>query len=227
MLHNALHTGEPLMTPIQYIRAQSPIEEIDYIFLTTLLQKWSAPRNLISRLVKAGHLIRVKKGIYVFGSLYSHRPFSLEVLANKIYGPSYVSAEYALSFWGLIPEGVNEVTSMTTGKNKHFTTPVGRFSYHHLKPLHFSVGVVSVKQADGYSALIATPEKALVDLLMLHKENPSSPEELKRVLFEDLRIYEEGFYKLKIPVFQEILTSRPQSLIKWLIQLICEEKERA
>ena len=216
-----------MRSAIQEARKLATIEEIDYVFLVTALKKWAAPRNVISRLVQSKDLIRVKKGIYLFGSDYAKRPYSPEVLANKIYGPSYVSAEYALSFWGLIPEGVMEVTSMTTGKSKRFSTPAGRFSYYHLKPMTFSVGVTHVRFSDEFGALIATPEKALADLLMNRKEAGHTLSDLRRVLYEDFRIDPQGFKQLKISMLKAINRFYQNQTLNTLIQLLTEEKKYA
>lgn len=205
-----------MQSPILAARSHTSLEEIDYVYLVTTLQNWAAPRNIISRLVQKGDLIRVKKGIYLFGPSYAKRPFSLEILANKIYGPSYISTEYALSFWGLIPEFVAEVTSMTTGKGKFFSTPVGQFSYLHLEPAKFAVGVTYIKISDNSGALMATPEKALIDLLIKRKEKSK---DLERVLFEDLRLDKEAFSKLSISTFQDIENIYPTPLIKKIIHL--------
>jgi len=211
-----------MRSAIQEARSKATIEEIDYVFLVTALKKWAAPRNVISRLVHSGDLIRVKKGIYLFGPDYARRPYSPEVLANKIYGPSYVSAEYALSFWGLIPEGVMEVTSMTTGKSKRFSTPAGRFSYHHLDPVKFSVGVTHIRFSEEFGALIATPEKALVDFLMNRKETGHTLSDLKRVLYEDFRIDPQGFKQLKISLLEDINQSYQNQTLNTLLQLLTE-----
>ena len=76
-------------------------EEIDYTFIMDCLKDYSSPRAKLTALLKKGDLIRVKKGLYIFGSDYRKGPYSPEIMANKIYGPSYVSQEYALAYYGL------------------------------------------------------------------------------------------------------------------------------
>jgi len=105
------------------LRKIAPIEEIDYNFLKSALAGYNHPRVKINDLLKQGKIIRVKKGLYVFGSELAQQPFLKETLANLIYGPSYISLEYALAFYGLIPERVEEVTSVTNKRNKSFNTP--------------------------------------------------------------------------------------------------------
>lgn len=178
---------------IQDIRLQSPAEEIDYLFLKDILKGYAQPRNKIRYLLQSKSLIRVKKGLYVFGPTAARGPYCKEVLANQIYGPSAISLEYALGYYGLIPERVEEVTSITTGRNKIFETPIGRFSYRHLNLTKYPIGIDRIEFSSQHPALISTPEKALCDMLML-KINPlDSLGNLETYLFEDLRL-DDGFF---------------------------------
>ncbi len=165
------------------------ISEFDYNFLLSLLSDYRHPRDKISELLKTKVIIRVKKGIYVLGPVY-HKPYSLLVLANMIYGPSYISGDFALSHYGLIPEKVVTITSMTPKRKRTFATPVGFFSYEYLSMEKFSVGITWVSLDDDRSFLIASKEKALVD--KIHKlEAFTSKMELKSYLVDGLRIDEE------------------------------------
>ena len=95
---------------------KTPYGEFDYIFLSDILYSYKKPRNIISRLIRNNDIIRVKKGLYVFGKDSLGPAYSKEILANMIYGPSYISLEFALSYYGLIPERVDTVTSITNKK---------------------------------------------------------------------------------------------------------------
>ena len=86
------------------------------------------------------------------------------VEANLIYGPSYVSLESALSYHGWIPEAVHNCTSVTSGRPRHFDTPHGRFSYVRIKQTPLMAGVLC-EQATGGTFLVATPLKALADIV--------------------------------------------------------------
>jgi hypothetical protein len=105
----------------------------------------------------------VASGIYVFGPAYRRRPYSLEVLANLIAGPSYVSLDYALQHYGLIPERVVAVTSGIAGRPRRFETPVGLFIYRQIPERAFAQGLSRLEVAGGGGYLIASPEKALAD----------------------------------------------------------------
>ena len=152
-----------LFSVMESIRKYISNEEFDYQTLLHGLGQYSRPRDKISDLLRKGVIIRVKKGIYIFGEDYRRQPFSREILANLIYGPSYISLEYALHYFGLIPERVEAVTSVTTGRSRKYATPVGLFRYRMIPLAAFRIGMDRVELDDGRSFLIATPEKALAD----------------------------------------------------------------
>lgn len=150
---------------IEIIRNQISHEEFDYQTLLNGLKDYARPRDKISDLLQKGIIIRVKKGLYIFGHEYRRRPYSREILANLIYGPSYISLDYALQHHGLIPERVEAVTSVTTGRSRKFSTPVGLFIYRMIPLYAFRIGMDRIELGDGLAFLMATPEKALADKL--------------------------------------------------------------
>lgn len=150
------------MSDIGQIRQQIDREIFDYQGLLQCLSDFAKPRDKIKRLLDAGDIVRVKKGIYVFGEAYRRAPVSRELLANLIYGPSYVSLDYALAWHGVVPERVSTVTSVTTGRSRVFTTPFGVFSYRYLPNPRYAVGAL-LQQGERESFLLASPEKALAD----------------------------------------------------------------
>lgn len=205
---------------IQRVRKAAITEEIDYNLLIGCLGGISAPRDIITRMLRAGELVRVKKGIYVFGKDYARRPYSLEILANMIYGPSYVSCEYALSFYGLIPEAVHEVTSITTGRNKYFDTPAGRFSYRYLPVNRYQVGLDRITISDGVGALIASPEKALADTVFKRKEMTANIDELRAILHDDYRIDPINIRRLRVGLLKEIAKVYQHPSIQLLPEIV-------
>lgn len=162
-------------------------EEFDYGSLKYALRAYKNPRVKINDLLKKGHIIRVKKGLYIFGPEMAKGPYSKEVLANLIYGPSYISLEYALSFYGLIPERVETVTSITNKRKKCFDTPVGIFSYRYINPSIYPGGVTLHDLDKYHSILIASKEKAFFDMLYFSKKM-TDQSQLEKYLFDDLRI---------------------------------------
>lgn len=171
-----------------------PIPELDYQLVMGALEGYAAPRKALHDLPARGKLTRVKKGVYVQSGrgipLYSR-----EVLANMIYGPSYLSYESALSEHGLIPERVEALTSATTGKTRIFTTPLGTFTYVHQNTAYYSLGFARrpVDETRGY--LLADPEKALADRV-LRERGRFSIRSMGEFLFENLRIEPDDFRNL-------------------------------
>lgn len=170
------------------IRKLIPYDEFDYQTLLSALKGYAHPRDRITTLLRKGTIIRVKKGLYVFGADARKQPYSREILANLIYGPSYISLEYALHYHGIIPERVEAVTSVTVGRSRKFLTPIGLFSYRIIPMTAFRTGADKVEIGGERSFLIAIPEKALADKLRLDRVSIRTQKELQTYLFDDLRI---------------------------------------
>ena len=153
------------MNVMKNLRNKAKTEELDYLLIMNCLSSYKQPRDKLTKLLKTNQLIRIKKGIYVFGEEYRNRPYSLEILANLIYGPSYISFEYALAYHNLIPEKVTRITSACSKRIKQFTTPVGNFIYYYVAPLKYPVGIKIESIDENSNFLIATKEKALTDYL--------------------------------------------------------------
>jgi hypothetical protein len=190
---------------IETIRKLAEREEIDYQFLLSALSEYARPRDKITGWLKSGDLIRVKKGLYVFGKHIALTPYSPEILANLIYGPSAISLSYALAFYGLIPERVTTITSITNKRNKSFSTPIGQFTYQYLSPAKYPVGIELSKEGNHYF-LIASPEKALCDHIHLTDKKIilKDMDSMNAYLFHDMRIDETACRSLKINHLSEI-----------------------
>ena len=179
-------------------------EEFDYPALMAALSGYANPRDRVTAMLRRGDVIRVKKGLYVFGRDLKRRPYSRELLANLIYGPSFVSLDTALSFHGLIPERVEAVTSVTSKRPKRFETPVGTFIYRGSPRRSFHLGMDRVEKGD-VAFLIATRERALADKVRDQRGNPIRTKgDAARYLFDDLRIDEEEFGSLQPNVLDEL-----------------------
>lgn len=179
------------------VRTRIQPEIFDYQTLIDALSDLSAPRDKITELLRQEVIVRVKKGLYVFGDRYRRRPYSKEMLANLVYGPSYVSLDYALAYHGLIPERVEAQTSVTPNRSRRFTTTVGLFIYRQIPARAYEVGVVRVEADREQAFLIASPEKALADKIVSVRGTPIlSAAEMRRFLQEDLRIDAEAVRSL-------------------------------
>lgn len=135
--------------------------------VASLLLDYKRPNDKISSWIAEQKLIPIKRGLYVVSPELTGALVSLPLVANALYGPSYVSLEFALSHHGLIPEAVHQITSVTTRRSKTYSTVFGRFSYQTLPAKVYPIGVSSVKNDMGHFFLMASPEKALCDMLML------------------------------------------------------------
>ena len=206
---------------IEQIRKAVNREEFDYQVLTTCLNGYSYPRDKITDLMREGQIIRVKKGLYIFGSDYRKHPYSREILANLIYGPSYISLEYALSYHSLIPERVENLTSVTTGRSRTFTTPVGLFTYRMIPLPAFQTGMTRVELDDGGAFLIATAEKALVDKIFIDCGSEiRTLKGLEVYLFQDLRIDQGLFSKLNSNYISDYVNSYSSTKLQLLSSLL-------
>ncbi|HNX89962.1 MAG TPA: hypothetical protein PKH58_12855 [Paludibacteraceae bacterium] len=136
-------------------------------------------RNNISRWIKKGYIIKLRQSYYTFPEYRSKPGYSL-YFANRMYNPSYISLHSALSFYGLIPEAVVQITSVTTLKTIFFANDLGEYSYKSVKE-NMMFGYELKPMSDDRTLKIATPEKALVDLLYLYPfyDNDRELEELR------------------------------------------------
>lgn len=162
---------------------------VDIKTISSLLAQYKSPVDKVSRLEKDGHLIRLKKGLYVVSPELSNLPISKELIANQLYGPSYISLESALSFYGLIPERVYMVLSVTSKRKKIYITPLGEFDFVKVPDKYYSIGIVQKVIENSYAYLIASPEKALCDIITTKSGiRIQSLKALKNLLLDDLRI---------------------------------------
>ncbi|MCK5654794.1 MAG: hypothetical protein KAI03_00715 [Candidatus Aureabacteria bacterium] len=134
-----------------------------------------AMRNQLNRWQSKGLIVRLKKGIYMLNRDDRRVEPSRIFLANRLYGPSYVSLEFVLNFYGLIPERAADVTCVTTKKTARFINEFGTFIYQHIKPDAFR-GFKSAKDEAGLPVFIAEPEKAVVDFIYLNLSKFAKPE---------------------------------------------------
>lgn len=141
--------------------------EVTTSMLLGVFSHYQNPQKKIHDLNKQGLVQSIKQGVYLLSPDLGFRPYSKEILANLIYGPSYISLETALSSYGFIPERVSTTTSVCFGRGKSFSTPVGDFVFHHIKEELYPVGVMLREVSPGAYCLYATPEKALLDFVYL------------------------------------------------------------
>jgi hypothetical protein len=190
--------------------------------LMALLQDYRRPYDKINELVKQNLLVPVKRGVFIPGPELSVPAPEKLLLANHLWGPSYVSSDTALSYWGLIPERVYETLSMTTNLAKIYKTPVGRFRYIRLPLPYYSFGIQRVELATKQMSLIAGKEKSLCDKIVTTPGlKLRSVRQTREFLMEDLRISREGLRVLNTQTINEYLKSVPkQESISILIKTL-------
>jgi len=201
--------------------AEAPITR--HIILE-LLSDYQSPNDKISELLKSKELISIRRGLYITGpkmDLTTPEPF---LIANHLRGPSYVSLESALSYWNMIPERAYEISSVTRKTSKLYKTPVGRFSYQQLKIPYYSYGIKNIKYSPKQTMLVASPEKALCDKVVLTpKIYLRSIKQTREFLLEDLRMNSEVLGTLDTKVMELWIKNAPKkSSLKMLIKTLIE-----
>jgi len=172
-------------------------------------------------LEKSGQIVRLKKGMYVASREETGIDLSRELIANHLYGPSYVGREYALRYYGLIPERVYMVTSVTTKHARAFENATGQYDYHNCSNEYFPVGV-KMESVNGICFLIATKEKALCDVINFSKNlNFRSMKDIETYLEEDIRFDSTELKVLDLEMLERCAAvSRRKSSINMLIKYI-------
>lgn len=156
-------------------------------------------------LEKNGYVIRLKRGLYVVNPEKSGKTLSSELIANHLYAPSYISMSTALRYYGLIPEAVYTHQSMTVKHSRCFQTPIGTYDYKYIDRNAFSVGVRSVNKGD-YAFLIASPEKALCDLIAnSSKVNLRFLKDVENYLENDIRMNMDELHKFDTTILEEYI----------------------
>lgn len=134
--------------------------------LREALNEYRSPNSKIISMERSGDLIRLRKGLYIVHPDLSNQEISRELIANNLYGPSYVSCESALSYHRLTPERVNTVVSSTFRRAKRYATPLGEFEYITFPREYFGIGIEQIMVEEKYAFLMASPEKAICDLII-------------------------------------------------------------
>lgn len=190
--------------------------------VASLLRDYKRPNDKISEWLDQQKLIPIKRGLYVVSPALTGGLVSLPLVANALYGPSYVSLEFVLSHHGLIPEAVHQITSVTTRRAKIYDTILGRFSYQTIPTKVYPIGVQSVKNDMGHFYLMASPEKALCDMLMLTPNlNVHSVGALVTLLELDWRIDVDELKQFERALVHDLVQAGFKArVLRYLLQLI-------
>jgi len=165
--------------------------------LLGLLRGYSRPYDKIMEMVNHGILVQLRRGLYMTSPLVSTITPEPFLIANHLYGPSYISLDSALFHWGLIPERVFEISSVTPKISKKIMVQNVVYSYTHLPIAYYPFGIQSLSLTQTQTALIAGPEKALCDKVITTAGiNLRSRQQAMAFLVEDLRIEEDQLREL-------------------------------
>ena len=193
----------------------------DTLTLHEKYKKYSNINQKIALEAKKGSLTRIKNGLYS-----DNVQLDAPLLANICQSPSYLSFEWALYIYGLIPEFVSVYTSAVFGKknNRSYSCKEAVFEYLSIPDKAFPYGVIYRKNEDGIRYKIATKEKALLDIIYT-KYPVRSIKDIKTMLFEDLRIDEEEFFKMDYDFIRSVGPLYHSNSINSLIKYIDEERK--
>jgi hypothetical protein len=204
------------------LRKSIPLEIFDYQQAMSALSGYRSPRAHLTRLMREGRVVRIRKGLYVFGVELRRKALTPELLANLVYGPSYLSLEYALSYHDMIPERVAGFTSVSIGRSRSFDTPLGRFDYTRIPTAAFCLGFTRIGQGED-SFLIALPEKALADKVATDRQGTlRSRRAMREHLLENLRIEMTALCRLSPEIMDDIAASYHSRNVSVLSETIRE-----
>jgi hypothetical protein len=173
-----------------------------------LLADYRRPNDKIAEWLRQGVLIPIKRGLYITGANWRNEPLSLPLVANRLYGPSCVSLEYALSWHGLIPEQVHEVTSVCVRRGRVMENALGRFSYYSIPSELFPIGIQLEQHGNSIAFLMAGPEKALCDKVMLTRHLQAvSRSSMREFLFEDMRMDPDALANFDLDIVDQYVAS--------------------
>ena len=205
---------------------ENPLQQLGNIPVTASVLETFFPRikrgnQKIRLLVRDKQIFRLKKGLYVCNPEVTGKILSTELIANHLCAPSYVSMSSALRYYGLIPEAVYTMQSMTLEHARSFDTPLGRFEYRYISKEAFSVGLTSIRK-EGFAFVMATPEKALCDLIANSaKVNLRYVKDVEIYLEEDIRMEMEDFRQLDPKIFEEYAAiGKKADSIRTLLKLL-------
>ena len=189
--------------------------------IASLYPNITSVNRKVANLEKEGRIIRLKRGMYVVNPNESGKLLSLGLIGNVLYGPSYVSMLTALREYGLIPERVEVIESMTTHLTVSFENPVGTFEYHHCARDYYSIGITQ-REEEEVTYLIATPEKALCDYIVCTPRLPLRfIKDTYIFLEEDLRLDMDAFMEMNVDIFRQCAAvSKKQQAINNLIKIL-------
>ena len=187
---------------------------------------------LLKRALKSGEILRVHRGLYCLAAKYLRRKPDPLALAQRIYGPSYISLETALSYHEWIPEAVYAITSASIDRSREFDTPIGHFSFTRIPQKVFYTEVTRVEKGSGsknepdfYAGetfLMASPLKALADYVYAHKLDWISA----GPVIKSLRVDEASLADIKAEMFESLLANYSSRRVRRFLEGLRKDLNR-
>lgn len=207
---------------IRNLLAELSSQPLTHQLLADLLKNYQRPNDKILAMKSAGLIEPIKKGLYIVGSAIRSERVESALLANHILGPSYVSMDSALSHYGLIPERVFSVTSMTTKASRKFETNFSLFTYTNLPLPYYAFGLTMFSFSKDQKAVIAKPEKALCDKIATTAGiNLRSQSAARDYIFGNLRMEESEVAKFDTKIMSTWTEDAPKrDSLEMLIKMI-------
>jgi len=190
----------------------------DPVFESSLLLSGNINPKIVhlqlTRWVNSGRIYQLRRGLYSIAPPYQKKKPHPFLIANHLQRASYVSLQSALAFYSLIPEMVNTTISVTTGRPERLETPLGLYEFRHIKTdLLFGYQMTDLGEQ---SALVATPEKALLDLIYL-QPGGESPNYLQELRLQNVDLLDLDLLKKQSEVFN---TPKIRRAVKGIWQLV-------
>ena len=189
--------------------------------ILSLYPDLKSKRTKIATLEKANEIIRLKRNMFIVNPDETGMKLSTGLIANHLLAPSYVSMQSALRYYGLIPEAVYTMQSMTFKAARNFNTPVGNFHYQHISKEAYPIGLAQIKEGN-VVYIMATPEKALCDLLAnMPGVNLRFKKEALTFLEYDLRFDMERFLTFDRTILEEYAkVGKKATSVRTIIKLL-------
>lgn len=193
----------------------------DPVFESALLLAGNVdPRYIrlqLGRWINSGRIYQLRRGLYSIAPPYRKAKPHPFLVANRLQRSSYVSLQSALAFYGLIPENVNSTVSVTTGRPERLENPLGIYEFRHIKTnLLFGYQMTDLGTQ---AALVATPEKALLDLVYL-QPGGDTLEYLQSLRLQNMDRMNPDLLKKQADTFA---SPKMRAAVKNILQLIQED----
>lgn len=181
--------------------------------LSGFLSEYDSPKDKLAYMVKQGQVLRVKRDLFCVSSTITGERYSLPLIANHLYGPSYVSLETALAYYQLIPERVACTQSVVSKRAKQCETPLGYFTYQTVPGDYYPIGIRQEMVGDRFSFLIASPEKALCDVLLMRARlRLTSARAMQTFLLNEMRVDFSEFKNLDLSIVDACMATHHKPL---------------